>query len=341
MLRIPLHALALAMTLPAIAPQLAAASQGNLLVPGGEVTYLPEPTDQPPTVIAWPTTSWTRGAPGSVHAAWDSFGYVPDAIFPPTDIEPDGGYGGFDDPALAVLNETTGYGAYSGLEEDKNIYSPAVAIELQVTLPSPTGASGSNTIFVAQVNTFGTEIAPASVSLSYDGGAQQLAPVGTLETQRLPSISPFGETDLVTTVYWWEGFSGDPANFLLQFAASGPHMSLTNLVLDAYSAGDSPVPGDYDRDGYVDASDFDRWKEQFGDSDPLPDGNHSGLVDLGDYVVWRDNLGTGTPPAPLLAVRSVPEPSSRQLLATLATTSVFVAWVHWFIRPLRLRRRQR
>lgn len=317
----------------AVVASRAISSQGNFIAPGGEVTYLPAPSEGPPTLIAWPTESWTRGDTGSVHAAWNAFGYEPDAIFPPADMPPDGGYSGFDQPGLAVLNETTGFGAYSGPEEDKNIYSPAVAIELHVTLPAPTAAVGSRTYFVAQANTFGTEVAPASVLLSYDGGQQSLPPVGMLESQRVPSASPFGETDLVTTVYWWEGFPSDPANFLLEFAASGPHMSLTNLVLDAYSSDAPLLPGDYDRSGYVDAADYGRWKASFGTADPLPDGNGDRIVDLGDYAVWRDNLGAGTPPETRSAM--VPEPSSRQLLATLATAGVCFAWVQCFIQPLR------
>ena len=60
--------------------------------------------------------------------------------------------------------------------------------------------------------------------------------------------------------------------------------------------GDAPeLPGDYNLDGIVDASDFTVWRDQLGASTPLfagADGNGNGIVDQADYNVWRDHFGS-------------------------------------------------
>jgi len=70
--------------------------------------------------------------------------------------------------------------------------------------------------------------------------------------------------------------------------------------------------GDYNRDGVVDAADYDRWRMTFG-SETLraADGNNDGIVDAADYVVWRRAMmspGGG-------AGANVPEPSALVIAA--------------------------
>ncbi len=107
---------------------------------------------------------------------------------------------------------------------------------------------------------------------------------------------------------------------------SGPTIELRVTILP---------PGDYDASGFVDHSDYELWKSQFGGARLSADGNNDGVVNLADYTVWRDNLGAGTPPpgALLVGSTSVPEPSSLQLVGLLGLTAVFCGWVDWFIRP--------
>jgi hypothetical protein len=72
------------------------------------------------------------------------------------------------------------------------------------------------------------------------------------------------------------------------------------------------LPGDSNRDGEVDASDYDVWESKFGSTTELKaDHNKNGVVDAADYVVWRDNLGRS-----VTAVGSVviPEPPAAQLI---------------------------
>ena len=48
-------------------------------------------------------------------------------------------------------------------------------------------------------------------------------------------------------------------------------------------------PGDYNLDGFVDETDYNRWKSRYGlTTDAWADGNGDGVVDQADYVVWRD-----------------------------------------------------
>jgi PEP-CTERM motif len=84
------------------------------------------------------------------------------------------------------------------------------------------------------------------------------------------------------------------------------------------------VPGDYNGDHIVDASDFDTWRAQFGSSSseggaslpppPNADGNGDGVVDAADYVVWRKYAASsGGSGAATLETGGTPEPSTMVL----------------------------
>jgi hypothetical protein len=92
------------------------------------------------------------------------------------------------------------------------------------------------------------------------------------------------------------------------------------------------LPGDFNRDGVVDAADYVVWRKNFGVSINLPNETMSlGFVDQFDYDVWRLNFGTslgagsgaagyghrdsgpGASAAPLSA--AVPEPATFALAA--------------------------
>jgi hypothetical protein len=56
-------------------------------------------------------------------------------------------------------------------------------------------------------------------------------------------------------------------------------------------------PGDYNRDGIVNANDYSTWRKYVGStSDARADGNNDGLVDAADYVIWRKQLDAPTGP---------------------------------------------
>jgi Domain of unknown function (DUF4434)/Domain of unknown function (DUF5109) len=70
------------------------------------------------------------------------------------------------------------------------------------------------------------------------------------------------------------------------------------------------LPGDYDRDGIVGATDYQAWRTAFGSSNSSADGNGDGVVNAADYVIWRASVPNGSGSAATL----VPEPASCFLL---------------------------
>jgi hypothetical protein len=80
----------------------------------------------------------------------------------------------------------------------------------------------------------------------------------------------------------------------------------------------APVPGDYDGNGTVDASDYNEWRATFGQTVPTStgaDGDGSGTVNAADYVFWRDRLGSGNGSGSAEGLQAaVPEPASWVLL---------------------------
>jgi len=77
-----------------------------------------------------------------------------------------------------------------------------------------------------------------------------------------------------------------------------------------------PPPGDFNRDGYVDAGDYVRWRNSLGDANEANiswAGDGDGVSES-DYELWRENYGTPPAGAGGLARRpgppTVPEPAS-------------------------------
>ena len=70
----------------------------------------------------------------------------------------------------------------------------------------------------------------------------------------------------------------------------------------------APLPGDYNGDGSVDASDYTAWRDQLGQQGPslTADSDGSGTVDQVDYNTWRSNFGLTLPPAAEAAVAMGP-----------------------------------
>jgi probable HAF family extracellular repeat protein len=78
----------------------------------------------------------------------------------------------------------------------------------------------------------------------------------------------------------------------------------------------SPFPGDYNRDGIVDARDFLVWRKDVGNLVPPcsgGDSNCNGFVENADYQPWRENFGR-TAGSDSLFNSTVPEPSTLLLI---------------------------
>ncbi len=81
------------------------------------------------------------------------------------------------------------------------------------------------------------------------------------------------------------------------------------------------TPGDFNRDGTVNAADYDMWKEGFGrlvTPGSNADGNFDGAIDAADYTVWRDNLPAGLATGGV----GVPEPAAGVMALAVLLLSV-------------------
>lgn len=86
----------------------------------------------------------------------------------------------------------------------------------------------------------------------------------------------------------------------------------TDLVVTTYGS------GDFNSDGFVDATDYTVWRDHLGSTSFLKaDGDGSGAVDLGDYQVWKSQFGTNPGSGAANAV-AVPEPCLSIMFLSLA-----------------------
>ncbi|MGI9456805.1 MAG: formylglycine-generating enzyme family protein [Aeoliella sp.] len=97
----------------------------------------------------------------------------------------------------------------------------------------------------------------------------------------------------------------------------------------------SAVPvlqGDFNGDGFVDAKDYNVWRNNLGAADEsalMGGGDGLNGVDEADYTLWKNNFGAGAAGAGALAASSVPEPSTL-LLGLFASLGLL-------LRPTRLK----
>ncbi|MGE3641906.1 MAG: GH25 family lysozyme [Pirellulales bacterium] len=85
------------------------------------------------------------------------------------------------------------------------------------------------------------------------------------------------------------------------------------------------LPGDFDRDGTVDAADYTVWRNTLGQTVALgtgADGNLSGTIDEGDYSVWTTNFGVSAGSGALTAAAAVPEPAAMFLVMASALVAI-------------------
>jgi hypothetical protein len=106
--------------------------------------------------------------------------------------------------------------------------------------------------------------------------------------------------------------------------------SITNAVRDLAAAwvtanlgtliSPPTMPGDYNRDGSVDAADYVVWQATHGQTGTMlpADGNRDGRIDPGDYDIWKTNFGAPTPAPAGTGISAVPEAGILPILAFAA-----------------------
>jgi prepilin-type N-terminal cleavage/methylation domain-containing protein/prepilin-type processing-associated H-X9-DG protein len=131
------------------------------------------------------------------------------------------------------------------------------------------------------------------------------------------SLSTGGLGFFVSTLHNSEQFGvggGYPQWFMKEAVGIFPDAAPASLAINYQIV--SQLPGDYNGDGRVDATDYTTWKGAFGTSVVAgsgADGNGDGVVNAADYVVWRDHF-TSSPGGGASATISVPEPTTWALL---------------------------
>jgi hypothetical protein len=104
-------------------------------------------------------------------------------------------------------------------------------------------------------------------------------------------------------------------NFSDPLRATG-HIAITSITIDGTPVITGELPGDYNRDGIVDASDYVTWRDNLGSTNILPNDATPGNVGQDDYEHWRSGFGQPTPGAGSAPENaSVPEPASVLIVA--------------------------
>lgn len=172
------------------------------------------------------TTGWLTGEPTTAIAAWNAVNAYP------IDTTPDEAAAGFD---MASLAELTGAAFLTG---SGNTYNFSAASSFRITLTG-TGLEGAGVRTVAlRIETLGSALDLASVSLTAGGGAPLLATsADRLHVEVLGG--PGGNEE--EWLFLFEGVSG--GSLVADFAASGPHLSLAQTALLAGPLAAVPEPG--------------------------------------------------------------------------------------------------
>ena len=84
------------------------------------------------------------------------------------------------------------------------------------------------------------------------------------------------------------------------------------------------IPGDYNRDGQVNNTDYGVWRSTFGTSGAslAADGNNNGVIDAADYAIWRKNFGLSAGAGAGSDAAAIPEVASILYLVPVAISLV-------------------
>lgn len=170
--------------------------------------------------------SWTRGDAGTTVQHWDIFEspaagpHAADAT-PITPFNPNGA-------AIVAVTDFTNAFFVPG---SSNVYSPGGPLNVDITVPTDGLGAGQFTTILFQTRTQGTEVNYGNVRLTYNNGItnQTITPVVQGELSRI-ALGGFGGSMVDTGYKFHVPYS--PTSVLIEFEATGPHMSLDALLVD-------------------------------------------------------------------------------------------------------------
>ena len=113
----------------------------------------------------------------------------------------------------------------------------------------------------------------------------------------------------------WGTINGTFSSLLLPSLGAGLSWDTSQLYsTGAVSVVSTALPGDYNRNGIVDAADYTLWRDTLGSTTNLAaDGNGNGQVDQADFNIWKNNFGNHAGSG--AGAEPVPEPPTVLLLA--------------------------
>lgn len=157
----------------------------------------------------------------------------------------------------------------------------------------------------------------ASIYATINSGTPQER---TLRREANTNAGTFNQSDL--PVHFGLG-SAAVINELRVVWPDGTVRFLYNLAADQYlTVGfTTPLAGDYNTDGIVDARDYTIWRDHFGSGVSLPNDDTPG-VGLDDYTRWKTNFGHTRGSGAAATSTAVPEPATVLLLLFRAAVSL-------------------
>ncbi len=224
-------------------------------------------TSQANADLTTPTAfGWDRGDADSAYFEWDFFFTTFGGNFPDVGVFPSPLPVSWSTPDVI---ETTGNGF---ITSTGNIYSFTHITEFEVMVPNyGRSDSGLKTSVLVQLRTVGKEVDPAS--LRVDGQS----PVETIELLREPIEGDFGggfvQGFILETLFRFE-LIGNADDYLIEFKAIEPSMSLDRLVVDTFVS-EGLCVGDI--------------ADDFGTLPPL--GGPDGQVGFGDFLALLGLVG--------------------------------------------------
>jgi enediyne biosynthesis protein E4 len=239
----------------------------------------------------------------------------------------DGNWNFTDVTAAEGLNSTH-EGAYDSTWGD-------IDLDGDQDLIAPTGSTISERIFLSDVSTNGnhwlyvrlngptdnTTGIGASLYATTDEGTPDER---TLRREANTNAGTFNQSDL--PVHFGLG-AAELIDELRVVWPDGTVQYLQDVAVDQYLTIDfpTPLPGDYNTDGIVDAADYTVWRNRLGSGVSLPNDTTPG-VGLDDYTRWKVHFGETTAGSAASEINpAIPEPSTAilfllGLIATGVTT---------------------